>query len=966
MRLTVSLEVANPPTDLAVSLLTGRAAESGGQWRAEFELTGRLGRCSFDINLPILRLRCLSATPDLLVPAQHNPIAEDSGIRFRLFEDSDPGSNWGLALGGLRLVDNPPRRPFVTVRDRLAARFPETPLFLSSEKALPLALEGSAGGFLLDLASGQLTATEDAVRVRVGVEVVNDPPQTEADPLFVWRGQSCKGVTVDLRRPVERAVLRFATSDDPTSSIVLNADTVYAEPTSATNPVIAPLEVTNGDLEVTLLHRPADNPRLDDLALTPSADGDGLILTVYAFSDARNRASRWRIRERLPLTLRARTPSRAGWLAISLAASVHAASTLPEGSALAARGLHGIIGRTRVVCTGTATLNGAEIGEEMREHPPAQEDVNPVLLSDTVLPRLDFSEPASGELGVVTVRPGETFAGQDGHSAANFKMRGGALTLPLIDRRHITEDRQSNWDREVSRIEASTLASQSRLHDKEAVHETNLLERVLEDPSTQRFDRLFTAAADEARGPAVARGSGDDERAERPFPIIGPYNTQFDYRSLGVNVQVEPKIADYMVIRKNDVAGAFKLDQIAEFVFDPSGNFMPKEGEFPQGLPKDSSSASPVVAIVKLSRKITLEQIFEDEDVERQYVIPGGGNRTVDLFDELLPADVKAPGWTGLIMFRLPILGGSNSDSREDPGLAAQLIGDTLGGELELAYLALAPVRNASGARRMSYFARVIWENGRPVIGPSDFKDPQDRNETRFRLSRIDVTWADGTLSNLYIGTRFYINSLFGIRHALTAEGTESRWIDISGRYDEDQGRVRFLADLSEPWQIFPFTDDDAGFGPLRRLALSSIEITRSGDRLAISLDGNLELQAFGVPGLGFDGFDVGNVSSIDFRGLDLFLPPLKDGLNLDGDFLEFGYPSIRINLDLKLFRIGSIELKLNRLRCPGTAQGSIGKRPLNWCVPETSTSSCRPSFSICSSISAPCPSLRSSRSISC
>jgi len=926
-----TLELANPPTDLTLISFAGRAAESGGQWRAELELTGRLGRCSFDINLPILRLRRLAATPDLLVPAR-DPIEDDRGIRFKLFEDSDPGGSWGLALGGLRLVGDPPqRRPFVTDRDRLAARFPETPLLLSPENTLPLALEGSSGGFVLDLTSGQFTTTEDAVWVRVGVEVVNDPPQTEADPLFVWRGRSRAGVTVDLRRPADRTVLRFA-ANSPATSIVLNADTVAAKPTSATNPVIVPLEVTNGDLEVTFLHRPADNPRLDDLALTPAND-DGQILTLYAFSDARNQASRWRIRERLPLTLRTRTPSRPGGMSISPAATVHAASTHPEGSALASHGLHGIIGRTRVVCTGTATLKGEEIGE-VEEHPPAQDDVNPDLLSDTVLPRLDFSGPTSGDLGVVTIRPGETFAGQDGHSAANFHLRGEALTLPLIDRKHITEDRQGSWDLEVSRIEASTLASQSRLHDKEAVHETNLLEAVLQPPAIQSFERLFAAAADDIHDPAVARVSASDESTsnERAFPKIKPYLTRFDYGSLGVDLRVEPKNADYMVIRQNDVAGAFKLDQLVKFIFDPSGNFMSK-GEFPRGLPtKGPASANPVVVIVKLSRKITLDEIFVAEEIKREYVIPGGGDRTVDLFDEL-PSDVKGQGWTGLIMFRLPVLGGSNSS--KDPGLAAQLIGKTLGGELELAYLALAPVRHASGARRMSYFARVIWENGRPVIDPSDFKhpdtgeyNPQDRNETRFRLSRIDVTWTDGALSNLRIDTQLYIDSLFGIRREFPSEDTESHRINIGGRYDQDENRVRFLANLSEPWQIFPFADGDAGFGPLRRLALSSIELTRSGDRLAISLDGDLELQAFGVPGLGFDGFDAGNDPRIDFSGLDLFLPSLDTGLDLSGDFLQFGYPSIRINLDLTPFRIGPIGLKLKSLAMSWDGKG------IDWEVP--------------------------------
>ncbi|WP_133512017.1 hypothetical protein [Candidatus Thiosymbion oneisti] len=919
-----TLELANPPTDLVISF-AGRAVESGGQWRAELELRGRLGRCSFNINLPLIRLRRASDAPTLLVPA-HDPVEDGSSIRFKLFQDSDPGGNWGLALGGLRLVGDPSRdQPFVTDHDRLVARFPETPLFRSPENALPLALEGSLGGFVLDLTDGRLTATEDAVRVRVGVGVVNDPPQAGGQ-LFTWHGRSRAGVTVDLRRLADRTVLRFA-ANDPVASIALNADTVDAAPVSADNPAIAPFEVENSDLEVTFLHRPADNPRLDDLALTP-ANGDGQVLTAYAFSDARNRASRWRIRERLPLTLRAKTPSRPGGMSISPAVSVRVDSTDPADTSL--HGLHGIIGRTRVICAGSVMLKGEEIGEHFPSRDDVNPDVNPDLLSDTVLPRLDFRGPGSNNLGVVTVRPGETFAGQDGHSAANFHMRGRALTLPLIDRKHIAKNRQSNWDLEVGKIEASTLGSQHRRHDETAVHETNLLEPVLKSPATQFFDRLFTAAADDADGPVVALVSADDD--ERPFPKIGPYDTRFDYRSLGVNIRVEPKIADYMVIRKEDVAGAFELDQIVEFAFDPSGNFMPQR-EFPQGLAKGSSPANPVVAIVKLSRKISLEKIFDDETIEHRYVIPGGGDRTIDLFDEL-PSDVKGQGWTGLILFRLPILG--ESKPNEEPGLAAQLIGNVLGDELELAYLALAPVRDASGTRRMSHFARVLWKNGRSVIDRSDFKDsdgnhnPHDRKETRFQLNRIDVTWADGVLSDLRIDTRFYIDSLFGIRHESTTGGPESRWIDIGGRYDEDQDRVRFLADLSEPWQIFPFTDGDAGFGPLRRLALSSIEITRTGkDRLAISLDGDLELGNFGVPGLGFDGFGLGNDARIDFSGLDLFLPPLDVGLDLNGNFLEFGYPSIRINLDLTPFQIGPIGLKLKSIAMSWDGKGIDWEAPL-------------------------------------
>lgn len=933
-----TLELPSPPGHLNVTTLAGQARQAGGRWRATLAFAGQLGPCTFDIILPELRLTALPGAPETLVPAS-NPLEDDSGLRFNLFQDNDPGGSWSLVIGGLRLVGTPPRNPLFTTRDRLAVRFLHTRLFQSDQNALPIAAAGGSGGFVPDLGAGRLEVTENAVLARTGVEAVSTPPPRQADPLFAWHGRSRACIAIDLLRPAEQTRLRFRTTD-PAAAFVLHADTADAGAVSAANPVLAPLSVLDSDLDVTFQHRAGDDPRLENLVLVPTV-ADGQLLTAYAFSDVLNSASQWRVRETLPLTVRPRTPARPGGLAIAPGVAVSAGAADPSG--VGQHGLHGIVGRTRVMGAGTVTL----LTEEIAAAPADRDDVAPALLCDTVLPRLTFTGASVGNLAVITARPGETFVDSYGREAANFCMRGDALTLPLIDRRHVHQAQRNNWDRHVRRVEATTIASQRRAHDQAAVHETNLSEPVLSPPASQSFERLFAAAADVVRPDTTAS-------TERPGPRIDAYATRFDYRradadrgaghaaavdrGLHVNIRVEPHQPDYMVIRANGAEAAFDSGEIGAFVFDPSGNFKPT-GALPRGFPDDSSDTHPA-AIVKLTRKQTLAEIFAREEFSTTYVIPGMAGRTVDLFDDLLPTDVKGRTWTGLIVFRLPILGGSNADG--DPGLAAQLIGNAIGDELELAYLAISPARDAGGGSRMSYFGRVIWENGRDIIDRSSFQDPggqhdpQDRRESRFQLNRINVTWADGALSDLRINTQLHIDSLFGVRHAQTTGGTPSRRVDISGRYDEDEKRVRFLAELSEPWQIFPFTDGGAAFGPLRRLTLSSIEIAHSwdrsagADRLAIVLDGDLELTDFTIPGLGaFDGFNLGDDSRVDFKGLDMFLPPLTTGLSMGGDFLQFCYPSIRINLDLTPFRIGPIGLRLKSIAMSWDGEGIDWEAPL-------------------------------------
>ncbi len=933
-----TLELPTMPGHLNVTTLRGEARQTGGEWRATLTFAGHVGPCTFDISLPVLRLIALPGASEALVPAS-DPLEDDSGLRFNLFQDSDPGSLWSLAVAGLRLVGTAPDDPLITTRNRLAMRFRHTPLFQSDQNALPIAAEGGAGGFVLDLGTGRLEATENALLARTGVEAVSKPAPGQPDPLFAWHGRSRAITVANLLRPADCTTVRFRATD-PAAAFVLHADTATPGPVSAANPILAPLSVLDSDLDVTFRHRPGDEPRLDGLALVPTA-ADGQLLTAYAFSNVLNAASQWRVRDPLPLSVRAKSPDRPAGLAIAPGVAVGAVATDPGG--VVQHGLHGIVGRTRVMGAGTATLQT----EEIATAPAGRDDVTPALLYDTVLPRLTFAGVSPGALAVTTARPGETFFSDNGREASNFRMHGDLLMLPLIDRRHLHETRREDWDRHVRRVEAATIASQRRAHDQAAVHETNLSEPVLRPPANQFFERLFAAAADVVR----LHPTSD---TERPAPRIATYATRFDYRraddnasaahttsvarGIHVNLHVKPDQPDYMVIRADGVEAAFDSGEIGAFVFDPSGNFKPT-GALPRGFPDDTCDAHPA-AIVKLTRKQTLAEIFAREGFSTTYAIPGMAGRSVDLFDDLLPADIKGRTWTGLIVFRLPILSGSNAGS--EPGLAAQLIGNAIGEELELAYLSISPARSAGGASRTSYNGRVIWENGRDIIDRSTFEEPdgqhnpQDRRESRFQLNHIHVTWADGALSDLRIDTQFHIDSLFGVRHLHTTGGTPSRRVTISGRYDQDERRVRFLAELSEPWQIFPFTDGGNTLGPLRRLTLSSIEIAHSWDRnaerdrLAIVLDGDLELSEFTVPGLGgFDGFDLGHDSRIDFKGLDLFLPPLTTGLSLCGDFLEFGYPSMRINLDLTPFRIGPIGLKLKSIGMSWDGEGIDWEAPL-------------------------------------
>ena len=917
------IKLCDGPTDLKLDVLQGRKSKVGSEICAAFEMTGQLGATSFDIYFPHMHFQPSAATPGLLVPARE-PLIDQEDIRFRVYQGPAPPSSWCLIAGGLHFVGRIPRKPIRTINERLLVRFTGTRLFRPRNgNEVPLVLFGGNGGFILDLSAGNLTGTENAISALASVEVVHDPPQSGSDRLMSWRGRSRQTTPTNIRQPPATSTVVFAGASLGTS-FVLNADTVFSKPASKGNPVLAPLSVTGADAQITLRHVTGGNPRLEDVCLLP-VGGRGITLTVYAYSDATNKPSQWFLRENLPLAIRAFSITRPGAFVVS--PQMKDIPIFPaDASSLETTGLHGIIGRSRFLMAGQATMKAAEIGPK----PKQAENVNPELMADTVLPRIEYGGTTAKFLAVRTSRPGETFASTNGRAAANFLMKGDILTLPMIDRRHVSKDRHAHWDNEVDRIEMGMRQSQTRLHNVSANHESALHEPVRANPDSQRFGQLFTSAKRQRPSiPPAALARCDD----RPPPQITNYRTKYNYGNLNLEVLVQSESLDYMVVPVASAEESFDVAEITDFTFDPSGNFVSSGG-----LPRGVLNGLPA-AIIKLTRTYTLQEIFEREEFDSEYTILGGTDHRINIFDELLPKVVKERAWTGVILFNVPIVGGSTN--KDAGGLAGALTGNTIGDDLSLAYLAVSPKTVRHEQPGQSYFARVIWENNEEVLGRSTFSDndgihdPQNRDESRFQLRRIDATWSDGKVENMRIDTILYIDSLFGIRHETASGNTESQHIAINGRYDEDKNQIYFLAAFKNPLRIFPFDDNDPKFGPFRKITLSSVEIVRSWNkgagkpRLAITLDGDFELRKFNAPGLNFDGFELGSNASVEFRGLDLYLPSFDSGLDLKGNFLKFNYPSLRFNLDVTPFQIGPIGLKLNAISMSWDGKGIDWEAPI-------------------------------------
>ncbi|MFH1982727.1 MAG: hypothetical protein ABIL58_12865 [Pseudomonadota bacterium] len=908
---------------LNIKKLVGQVGFVGDKWYADLELIAGISNTQIEIIITDVLLTPASGAPDLLIPAD-DPISDNAGFNFRIFNGSDPGSPWCISLGALRLVGDPPEKAFFNRDGKLVASFTSIPLFSAPRPNLiPLDVRGSSGGFELDLSAGHLIPTRAAfsANVRVAAIAVNEP-NTQSD-LFSWRGFSKHGRPILLHEANARYNCVFSPAD-PSSVFILNADNRASGAVSIFNPIQVPLTAQFCELFVEMRKGTGAIPKLAELRLQPRP-GEELVLNTFAFADALNAVMKWRSNSELPLAMRRGDQQRPG--SLCLAPNIQLNDIRPcKQDRLDKNGLHGVIGRTRFKSRVGGVFATAEIG--IKPIPPA--NVSADLMVDTVLPIIEFTAESDTDLEIVTACPGETFTGVDSTQAANLVMHGPKLVLPLIDRRHVTEAKQAKWDKAVGDTEASTLSKIKHIHNKDAKHDTGVgeLPTLLDQEIVQRFKYLFQSAKDagvvsESRY-FPTTGVDAEEGDSLSTPRFEPYDTVYGYGHFNLKLNIKTEELDYVIIRPDHlIDNIFNTKDFQDFKVDPSNNFM-LTGDLPNRPDQQvNGDANLPVAIVKLSRDETLESIFDRHGLRKAYVVPGGSGEQRELFGDLLNRELTDKTWAGLIIFRVPIVGTQGNTS----GLAGDLISNVKKVNLELAYLAVSPkqARN-NGPVLQSHFARVLWKNGSVPIDPLDYSDDSETHETRFQIREIDVSWADNQLENLRVQTKLWVDSIFGIRFQKVTGDPREKAIDIIGRYDELTDEIRFLAQFAGPYKLFPFTDTPVTEGPLERVDLKSVEIIKSGEDLQLSLDGDIRLREFKIPGLDFDGFELDTNKVLEFKSFGLKIPKR---LKLEGDLLEFSYPSLKFNLDLNPFRIAGISLKLKSIAMSFDGNGIDWESPM-------------------------------------
>ena len=296
-----------------------------------------------------------------------------------------------------------------------------------------------------------------------------------------------------------------------------------------------------------------------------------------------------------------------------------------------------------------------------------------------------------------------------------------------------------------------------------------------------------------------------------------------------------------------------------------------------------------LVGVVKLSKETSLLDILQKEKVEDDELSENKKNG----LSKLLPSKLKAPSWTGLVLFEQAL-------DLSDFELLESLLPEDF--SLKLRFLAVSPDRD----HQFATYGLVSWENHR-LEDPDPEPPIVSNEELRVQMARIDITWTARKLTRFTTETRVEYRSFAGARRPLADGKPNYTRVDVIGSVDKETAAIRFLAQANKPIPLFD--EDGDGIGPLKQVSIKQIEITRTGKRTDFNVDGDIDLQPFK---LGFD-WDFDKADSLKFDGLKFgFLNNLK----FEGNWLGLDYPSIRFDFakGWRLLNFDNFNLELKRI----------------------------------------------------
>ena len=721
-------------------------------------------------------------------------------------------------------------------------------------RSLPLSVRVDEGAFSLELGRG-LVVFHEACFQAVARVVANTAARPAPRPRsFFVRNHHSLAVSFAMTDAAKTRSFQFA-QDDP-EPLPLHADLDQRGLlASGENPLRSPLTVTGYCLNVALTDSPLRQPILQRLTLS-RGEARPFQLASHALARADNRAQVWTVNGVLDLKLRLFDDAKPSTLLIS-----SQGSSLVRLQAAKAEALHGPIDMTTVRTPRDALLR-CYLDEVEPGVDPELNRAEPNMCRATTLPWLEF--PSTSRL----VHPRSGLVYQKGSAQVDhLTFDGSRSALPLLHRQfieHASGLKQPHYE-ELNR--AFTDFSHTL---QLATHRTLMGERPKPQHETVTIERAFvaneTARENESRLDAPSR------IATHTYPVIR------DYGPIRVHMEVnQQKPPDYVVIHENTAAAHF--EGRFDFPLDPGHDY------FKLGGPPQNAHGRPL-GIVILTTRYSIAQIFAMEGIPDQL----SDSDEQSFLNDILDPTVAAQGWTGLLLFHLAL------DFRE-----FKILDQLVAGDLHLAYLALTPQKDA----QFSATGRVLWNNREaPFVPPGE----DDSLEVMFRLNRVDIAWRDRKLTRFHTDADATFHKILGLRNP-PADSEGAIKLKILGSYDQNNGEIRFLGQLTQKLPIFSPEDD---FGPIQQIFISRAEIKASKDKVTLMLDGELVLKS--IP-LGSIDIDISGIEVVRFKGLGIVF---KDtSLNNRPFWLSLSYPSIKLDLDARhfhLFDLDALQLKIRAI----------------------------------------------------
>jgi hypothetical protein len=808
---------------------------------AQIRIVAPLG--AHDIALD-LRIRMQASGPNDFVPAPGvHPQAANA--QFRVV---DHGTAVALplhiALGPFEVTDT--MEPVETIGGEISLRIPRK-LFVRAN-GLPLSLESGGGGAVLSLAAQPaLTLRAGSLRATTaGVLDVFDPINFIAVPTpLLDTAHSSREVVFPLVAGANAP--RFLFDHAAARPLMLHADLRdRTQALAAGNEVFAPLGVTGHALHVEL-GRNASGAFVQRIAAEP-ANGGGLTLHAFGYAGRRNEHAMFSVGVPLPLHARVGTQQRPASLLV--APDFGDAAPLAVANASGDM-LHGMVAAHEFRPGAQGALFCRPV--ERKAGAPGGFAIDPGIVSEHTTPWLRFG--AAAGMSMRHAKAGRAFR-EAGGGISRLDFQGNDVVLPLLPK----ECFQGAPDIQASHYGVLAAVYDTHTHAlQKATHETLLDEGPSGSP-TVRIAELFSPKLIVDLADTTARREADIR--------LRTHKVVLDYKVASIEIDVDGNTPpDYVVIRDASVLGNFR------FSLDR------QSGAKVKGKP-----ASPVLAIAKITRQFTLDDVFARENITPADI----GDVAIDRFDET----VRSAGWTGLMLFATLL------DFSEMGVLAGLLPADTL----KLDYVALTPEKNG----RLSVNSRLKWTNATPPAAPAR----PDTTEATFRMNTMEAAWNDSQLVYFHAEAEAKFGSFFGVDFNQPGSTNPLPQLAIVGSFDPKTGEIRFLGKLAEPLELLPA--DFGGFGPIRQARVRGAEIistpTDRGRETAVSIDGGLDLRSFGFGGE--DWFTLGDLPSIDFAGLQIVLPR-PDLAPIWG---SIRYPSLSLRSKSSPFRFGFFELTLQRI----------------------------------------------------